>query len=35
MSGAPATSPKPLGFDRWSIVFWAHLDVRWRTGHVL
>ena len=28
MSGAPATSPKPLEFDRWSSVFWAHLDVR-------
>jgi hypothetical protein len=24
-----------LGFDRWSTVFWARLDVRWRTGHVL
>jgi hypothetical protein len=34
MSGAPATSPKPLGFDRWSSDFWARLDVRWRTGHV-
>jgi hypothetical protein len=35
MSGAPATSPKPLGSDRWSSVFWARLDVRWRTGHAL
>jgi hypothetical protein len=26
-SGAPATSPKPLGSDRWSSVFWARLDV--------
>src|SRR6187455_580745 len=34
-SGAPATSPNPLGFDRWSTLFWARLDVRWRTGHVL
>jgi hypothetical protein len=24
-----------LGSDRWSSVFWARLDVRWRTGHVL
>jgi hypothetical protein len=28
MSGAPATSPKPLDSDRWSSVFWARLDVR-------
>jgi hypothetical protein len=35
MSGAPATSPKPLEIDRWSSDFWARLDVRWRTGHVL
>src|SRR5688572_1530791 len=35
MSGAPATSPKPLGSDRWSSDFWARLDVRWRTRHVL
>jgi hypothetical protein len=28
MSGAPATSPKPLEFDRWSSDFWARLDVR-------
>jgi hypothetical protein len=28
MSGALATSPKPLGSDRWSSIFWAHLDVR-------
>jgi hypothetical protein len=28
MSGAPATSPKPLQFDRWSSDFWARLDVR-------
>jgi hypothetical protein len=35
MSGAPATSPKPLGSDHWSSVFWARPDVRWRTGHVL
>src|SRR5689334_2271825 len=28
MSGAPATSPKPLQFDRWIPVFWARLDVR-------
>jgi hypothetical protein len=28
MSGAPATSPKPLEFDHWSSVFWARLDVR-------
>jgi hypothetical protein len=34
-SGAPATSPKPLRFDRWSSDFWARLDVWWRTGHVL
>jgi hypothetical protein len=27
-SGAPATSPMPLGFDCWSSVFWARLDVR-------
>jgi hypothetical protein len=27
MSGAPATSPKAIGFDRWSSVFWARLDV--------
>jgi hypothetical protein len=24
-----------LGSDRWSSVFWARLDVRWRIGHVL
>ena len=30
-SGAPATSPVPLEIDRWSSVFWARLDVRWRT----
>jgi hypothetical protein len=35
MSGAPATSPKPLGSDCWSSVFWARLDVRWRTEHAL
>jgi hypothetical protein len=35
MSGASATSPKPLRFDRWSSDFWARLDVRWCTGHVL
>ena len=35
MSGAPATSPKPLGSDRWSSDFWARLDVRWHTGHAL
>jgi hypothetical protein len=35
MSGAPATSPKPLDSDRWSSDFWVRLDVRWRTGHVL
>jgi hypothetical protein len=35
MSGATATSPKAVGVDRWSSVFWARLDVRWRTGHVL
>jgi hypothetical protein len=35
MSGATATSPKPLGSDRWSSDFGARLDVRWRTGHVL
>ena len=35
MSGAPATSPKSLGFDRWSSDFWARLDVQWRTRHVL
>ena len=35
MSGAPATSPVPLEFDRWSYDFWARLDVRWRTGHAL
>jgi hypothetical protein len=35
MSGATATSPKAIGFDHWSSVFWARLDVRWRTGHVL
>jgi hypothetical protein len=35
MSGATATSPKPLQFNRWSSDFWARLDVRWRTGHVL
>jgi hypothetical protein len=35
MSGATAMSPKAVGFDRWSSVFWARLDVRWRTGHVL
>ena len=35
MSGAPATSPKLLRFDHWSSDFWARLDVRWRTGHVL
>jgi hypothetical protein len=34
-SGAPATSPKPLGSDRWSSDSWARLDDRWRTGHVL
>ena len=34
-SGATATSPKPLDSDRWSFVFWARLDVRWRTGHEL
>jgi hypothetical protein len=28
MSGAPATSPMPLEFDRWSSDFWARLDVR-------
>jgi hypothetical protein len=28
MSGAPATSPKPLDSDRWSSDFWARLDVR-------
>jgi hypothetical protein len=28
MSDAPATSPMPLGFDRWSSVFWGRLDVR-------
>jgi hypothetical protein len=28
-------SPMPLGSDRWSADFWARLDVRWRTGHVL
>jgi hypothetical protein len=35
MSGAPATSSVPLEIDRWSSDFWARLDVRWRTGHVL
>jgi hypothetical protein len=35
MSGAPATSPVSLEFDRWSSDFWARLDVRWRTGHEL
>jgi hypothetical protein len=25
----------PLEFDRRSSDFWARLDVRWRTGHVL
>ena len=30
-----APTPKPLGSDRWSSDFWARLDVRWRTGHVL
>jgi hypothetical protein len=25
----------PLDSDRWSSDFWARLDVRWRTGHVL
>ena len=34
-SGAPATSPVPLEIDRWSSVFWARLNVRWRTGHAL
>jgi hypothetical protein len=34
-SGAPATSQVPLEIDRWSSDFWARLDVRWRTGHVL
>jgi hypothetical protein len=34
-SGAPATSLVPLEIDRWSSVFWARLDVRWRTGHAL
>jgi hypothetical protein len=28
MSGAPATSSKPLRFDRWSSDFWARLGVR-------
>jgi hypothetical protein len=28
MSGATATSPKPLQFDRWGSVFRARLDVR-------
>jgi hypothetical protein len=28
MSGAPATSPKPLDSDCWSSDFWARLDVR-------
>jgi hypothetical protein len=35
MSGAPATSSMSLDSDRWSSVFWARLDVRWHTGHVL
>jgi hypothetical protein len=35
MSGATATSPGRWGSDRWSSDFWARLDVRWRTGHVL
>jgi hypothetical protein len=35
MSGVLATSPNPLGFDRWSSDSWARLDVRWRTRHVL
>jgi hypothetical protein len=34
-SGATATSPKAVGVDHWSSVFWARLDVRWRTGHAL
>jgi hypothetical protein len=34
MSGAPTTSPKPLGFDRWSSVFWARLDVRCASARV-
>jgi hypothetical protein len=34
-SGASATSPVPLEIDHWSSDFWARLDVRWRTGHVL
>jgi hypothetical protein len=32
---APATSPMPLDSDCWSSDFWARLDVRWRTEHVL
>jgi hypothetical protein len=26
---------RPLGSDRWSSDYWARLDVRWHTGHVL
>jgi hypothetical protein len=26
---------RPLGFDRWSSVLWARLDVRWCTGQAL
>jgi hypothetical protein len=35
MSGAPATSPKPLGFDRWSFCLLGPPECPVHTGHVL
>jgi hypothetical protein len=35
LSGAPATLPQPLGFDRWISDSWDHRTVRWCTGQSL